>query len=233
MRFTTVRLLFFQVIFGGGFLVLVFSVPQLWGRGQSEAEPPVIVRTSKNITHDYSTTTENEESDKLVIGREEVEPGIEFYFGGVLIYEGGLKDTVYPSFGDLEAGEIMAHLEARANWSTKFNRESPLPPGAAPGGFVSYLDITAKIENQITGYQTVIDLSPHINLENNLHYARNTPLPGSSKDLYTISFFISSPAGKSSVLFEKDWKQSYGLQLLEKTTFHYRNVAFAKVSGSN
>ncbi|MEM9424605.1 MAG: iron transporter [Spirochaetota bacterium] len=189
----------------------------------------MLIRTSQNITHDYSTTTENKESDKLVMGHETTSLGIEFYFGGVLIYEGGRKDTVYPFIGDLEAGETVVHLEARANWS----KRSELPPGAVSAGFVAYLDITATIKNQVSGHQTEVDLSPHINLENNFHYSRNTPLPGSDTDLYTVTFSIHSPIGKSFVLVEEDWKQRYGLHLLENTVFHYRDVTFAQVASDS
>ena len=217
----------------------LFALPGvlLWGRGEkpkADQGPLVIVKSSKNATHYYSTTDENEESDKLVIGREDLEPGIELYFGGVFIFEGGLKDTVYPSMGDVAAGETVVHIEARANWSS----QDELPPGAVSGGFVPYLDVRVQIENQSSGYQSSLDLSPHINLENNLHYARNAPLPGENTDLYTLTFTVSSamraqnaPAKSVAALYaSKDWEQAHGLQLFEPAVFRYRDVAFAQIA---
>ena len=223
----------------------LFSLPGflpgalLWGRGEkpkADQGPLVIVKSSKNATHYYSTTDENEESDKLVIGREDLKPGIELYFGGVFIFEGGLKDTVYPSMGDVAAGETVVHIEARANWSA----QDELPPGAVVGGFVPYLDVRVQIENQSSGYQSSLDLSPHINLENNLHYARNAPLPGENTDLYTLTFTVSSamraqnaPAKSVAepVLYaSQDWEQAHGLQLFEPAVFRYRDVAFAQIA---
>ena len=203
------------------------------GTGQNNQEgPSVTVRTSQNRTHYYSTTEENDESDKLVIGKETIrKPGIVFNFGSVLIYEGGLKDTVYPSAGNLKAGEMVLHVEARANWSTK--SEIVLPKGAIPGGFVGYLKIHAKIKNQTTGQTAKVDLTPHINLEDNLHYARNIDIPGKITDLYTITFTIRSARsaiGKSSLLIEKDWKKLYGLQLVKKKVFLYRDISLTKIA---
>ncbi len=219
-------------------LLLLFSnfgfglfAPLLWARGQNSQDgPAVTVRTSQNRTHYYSTTEENEESDKLVIGKETVaKPGIVFNFGGVLIHEGGLKDTVYPSIGELKEGEMVLHLEARANWSTK--SEIILPKGAVYGGFVGYLDIQAKIKNQTTGQTNKVDLTPHINLQNNLHYARNIKIPGEiTTDLYTVAFTIRSAVGKPSLEIVKDWKKRYGAKLIKKTVFVYRNVAFTEVA---
>lgn len=221
----------------------LFALPGalLWGRGEkpkADEGPLVIVKSSENRTHYYSTTDENEESDKLVIGREYIEPGVELYFGGVFIFEGGMRDTVYPSAGDVATGETVVHIETRANW----NPQEELPPGAVSGGFVPYLDVRVEIQNQSNGYQASLDLSPHINLENNLHYARNAPLPGENTDLYTLTFIVSSamrdknaPAKSVAdpVLYaSEDWEQAHGLQLFEPAVFRYRDVAFAKIAGS-
>ena len=223
---------------GFGFFKDALPGSVLWARGKKPDQVPlVIVKSSENRTHYYSTTDENEESDKLVIGREYIEPGVELYFGGVFIFEGGLRDTVYPSMGDLATGETVVHIEARANW----NSQDELPPGAVSGGFVPYLNVRVEIENQSSGYQTSLDLSPHINLENNLHYARNVPLPGEDSDLYSLTFVINSAmesknaksVAKPVLYASEDWEQARGLQLFEQAVFRYRDVAFEKIAGTN
>ena len=101
-----------------------------------------------------------------------------------------------------------------------------------------YLDVRVQIENQSSGYQSSLDLSPHINLENNLHYARNAPLPGENIDLYTLTFTVSSamraqnsPVKSVADLHaSKDWEQAHGLQLFEPAVFRYRDVAFAQIA---
>ena len=102
---------------------------------------------------------------EMVIGRENVEPGIEF------VFEAAIKDQVYPPsiFGTEEESDI--HLEVLANWNDASPQGSPL------GGFVAYLQITAEIINQRTERKKTIVLLPHVNMIDNLHYALNTSLP--------------------------------------------------------
>ena len=119
---------------------------------------------------------------ELIIGKEVVDPGI------VFIFEGAIKDEIYPKSLHLDENETNVHIEARVNWDIE-----NIPKGAVPGGFIPYLNITAKITNQDNGLKSFIDLTPHINLIDNFHYARNIYLPGSDEDLYSIEFSITPP----------------------------------------
>ena len=85
----------------------------------------------------------NVSSQELIIGEERVEPGI------VFIFEGAIKDTVHPESANLAEDETNVHIEARVNWDNE-----NIPAGAVPGGFIPYLNITAKITNQINGLKS-------------------------------------------------------------------------------
>ena len=95
-------------------------------------------------------------SQELVIGEERVEPGI------VFIFEGAVKDTVMPLTMHLMEKETHVHIEARVNWD-----EKNIPEGTPAGGFVPYLKVMAKIQNQKTKQKLFVDLLPHINLIDN------------------------------------------------------------------
>ena len=51
-------------------------------------------------------------SQELIIGEERIEPGI------VLIFEGAIKDEVFPKNNNLKINETNIHIEARVNWDT-------------------------------------------------------------------------------------------------------------------
>ena len=112
-------------------------------------------------------------SQELIIGEERIEPGI------VLIFEGAVKDIVIPKSNNLSVEETNVHIEARVNWDSL-----NIPEGTPAGGFVPFLKISSVILNQSTGLKTFVDLTPHINLIDNFHYARNIALPGKVDDLY-------------------------------------------------
>ena len=122
-------------------------------------------------------------SQELIIGEERIAPGI------VFVFEGAVKDIVFPESNNLNESQTNIHIEARVNWDLK-----DIPPGTPKGGFIPYLRINAIVTNQKTGLKTFIDLLPHINLIDNFHYARNIALPGSIKDNYNVQFNILSPS---------------------------------------
>ena len=164
----------------------------------------------------YSFATIN--NPELVIGEERVEPGI------VFIFEGAIKDHIMPVSMHLSEKETHVHIEARVNWDAE-----NIPEGAVPFGFVPYLYINAKIINEKTGLSTFIDLLPHINLIDNLHYARNISLPGSINDFYSVIFNVIPPT-HIDLSIHKDWSLEYGNSLLQDCNFTYKKVNFKEIA---
>ena len=97
-------------------------------------------------------------SQELIIGEERVKPGI------IFIFEGAIKDVVYPENYNLAEELTDIHIEARVNWDTQ-----NIPEGTPGGGFIPYLKINAVVTNQRTDLKTYIDLIPHMNLVDNFH----------------------------------------------------------------
>lgn len=155
---------------------------------------------------------------ELVIGEERLEPGL------VFIFEGAIKDHVQPSGLHLREHETHVHIEARVNWDVK-----DIPKGTPAGGFVPYLHITAQVINEKTGLSTFIDVTPHINLVDNFHYARNITLPGNIDDPYTVIFNIVPPA-HTELALHRDWVSSYGESLTKPQSYTYKNVDFADIA---
>lgn len=158
-------------------------------------------------------------AEELIIGEKRVEPGIMF------IFEGAVKDMVHPAAAHLPESQTNVHLEARVNWDTK-----NIPEGTPAGGFVPYLDISATVKNQKTGQELFVDLLPHVNLVDNFHYARNTTLPGSTADLYTVTFVITAPTGKRYVSLHNDWLKKYGTSVMKDTTLTYKDINFKTIA---
>ena len=119
------------------------------------------------------------------------------------------------------------HIEARGNWDDK-----NIPDGTPLGGFVPYLNINATITNERTGQKTFVDLTPHLNLIDNFHYARNISLPGNVNDYYNVVFNINPPE-KLTLSFHKDWNDSYSNQLFKPTSFEYNNIDFKEIANSS
>ena len=157
-------------------------------------------------------------ASELIIGEERVDPGI------VFVFEGAVKDNIYPSSFHLSESQTDVHIEARVNWDNE-----KIPEGAVPGGFIPYMHITALVKNSKTGLKTFVDLKPHINLIDNFHYARNIALPGSINDLYNVQFKISPPSNIELAL-HNDWLKEYGKNLLTEYTFNYRGVNFKQIA---
>ena len=157
-------------------------------------------------------------SQELIIGQERVEPGI------VFIFEGAIKDIVYPNTFHLSEGKSDIHIEARVNWDNV-----NIPEGAPANGLVPYLKINAIVTNEKTGIKSFIDLVPHINLIDNFHYARNMSLPGDVKDKYTVEFFVNNPS-KYDLSFHKDWKDNFSESLIYDQGFKYENVSFTEIA---
>ena len=119
------------------------------------------------------------------------------------------------------------HIEARVNWDN-----NNIPKGTPSGGFIPYLNINATITNNRTGQRTFVDLTPHLNLIDNFHYARNIFLPGNVDDLYTVVFNVNPPE-KLSLSFHKDWSDAYSTQLFNPTSFEYKKIDFEEIANSS
>ena len=76
---------------------------------------------------------------------------------------------------------------------------------------------------------TFIDLTAHINLIDNFHYARNISLPGKIDDLYTVKFSIIPPT-YIELAFHKDWQKKYGEPFFKNSSFTYSNVDFEEIA---
>lgn len=159
-------------------------------------------------------------SQELIIGEERLDQGI------IIIFEGAIKDHIEPSNRHLGVLESNIHLEARVNWDV-----TNTPNGTPPGGFVPYLHISAKITNNKTGQTNYVDLVPHINLVDNFHYARNTSLPGTNLDLYSVEFKIMPPTF-IDLSYHKDWVNTYGAYLVKEAVFNYEKVNFFEIANA-
>ena len=95
-----------------------------------------------------------------------------------------------------------------------------------------YHNINATITNNRTGQRTFVDLTPHLNLIDNFHYARNIFLPGNVDDLYTVVFNVNPPE-KLSLSFHKDWSDAYNTQLFNPTSFEYKKIDFEEIANSS
>ena len=157
-------------------------------------------------------------SQELVIGEEKLKPGIS------VVFEGAIKDKIYPTKLNLEVDNTDVHIEARINWDNS-NR----PKGSPAGGFIPYLIVKAKITNRKTQRNILVDLIPHINLNDNFHYARNISLPGDIDNFYNIEFTIKPPE-KFNLSFHLDWSKKYGNQLIDEFNFKYNNINFYEVA---
>ncbi len=158
---------------------------------------------------------------ELVIGEEKVEPGI------IFIFEGAIKDQVFPESLHLAENNTHVHIEARVNWDTR-----NIPKGSVEGGFIPYLHITGKVINERTGLSSFIDLLPHLNLIDNFHYARNITLPGKITDRYTVIFTVLPPQ-RLELSYHKDWAKQYEKKLLDETIFTYKNVDFEEIANAS
>lgn len=163
------------------------------------------------------STTAPASAQELVLGEERVEPGI------VFIFEGAVRDFVRPLAGNLPEDLTHVHIEPRVNWDVV-----GIPEGTPPGGFVAYLNIHALVQNRATREINFVTLTPHINLIDNFHYARNIQLPGGASDTYDVYFYIYAP-DRFALARHRDWLDTYGQELMRYQQFRYRHVSFSEI----
>ena len=157
----------------------------------------------------------NVSAEEKIIGSERIDPGIE------IVFEAAPKDTVFPEKFYLPESETDIHIEMLANWSEDNLVSVP------SGGFVAYLKVKAIIANE-KGAIIETDLTPHLNLVDNLHYAQNIKLPGSIKDLYDVTFIIEPPDSKSFGI-HYDWHEKFG-GLIQESSFTYKSLNFEQIA---
>lgn len=153
--------------------------------------------------------------EEMVIGKKSISPGIEF------IFEAAPKDTIFPNSLYLPENETDIHIEMLASW-----KEDNLAL-APSGSFVAYLEVEAIIKN-INGTTNKVNLTPHLNLIDNLHYAQNIKLPGSIDDSYDVTFKILPPR-KEVLGIHFDWNEKFG-DLIKETSFTFLNLNFKKIA---
>ena len=154
---------------------------------------------------------------EMVIGESSMDPGIN------LIFEGGIKDDIQPAKYYLEEKSTDVHIEVLANWS------ETAPSGSPLGGHVAYLEVTAEIINEQTKESSSVELTPHLNMSDNLHYAQNVRLPGKVNETYTVIFKISEPkSGNMGMHF--DWRNQVAKTLTPGGRFEFNNLDFEEIA---
>ena len=156
---------------------------------------------------------------QMVIGEATIDPGIH------LIFECGIKDDIAPNTAFLTENKTDVHIEMLANWSEN------APKGPVPGGHVAYLKVSVLIKNEITNTIATVNLAPHINLSDGLHYAQNIKLPGKIDDKYTLKFIIEPPIN-GSLGMHYDWRQQVGQTLSSSGSFTFDDLNFSKIANA-
>ena len=157
----------------------------------------------------------NVSCEEMIFGEEIIYPGIKITF------EAAPKDIIYPIENYLAESNTDIHIEMLINW----HKESP--QGSPVGGFIPYLNVTATIKNK-NGDLITTQLTPHINITDNFHYAQNIKLPGDLSDMYDVSVKISPPSS-NDLGIHFDWKEKYEYLLLEKV-FNYQDLYFGDIA---
>ena len=151
-----------------------------------------------------------------ILGSITIEPGID------LTFEAAARDKIVPETFYLPENKTDVHIEVLATWSDE------APPGSIEGGHVAYLEVSALVENDQSKEKMVFELSPHLNLSDNLHYAQNIKLPGNAESTYTLVFEINPPA--AGVLgIHADWVEAHGQAISEPTTVTFRSLNLEEV----
>ena len=167
----------------------------------------------------YLLNTQNSViAEEMIIGEETIS-NINF------VFEAAPKDSVFTDGPTTHLAEKNTdiHIEALISWSQNSNI-----PGQIPGSHLPYLDVQAKVINEKTDEVLVVNLVPHINLSDGYHYARNIQLPGNTDDIFTVHFLIKPD--ESLLSYHYDWKEAYGMPIINTTEFKYKNLNFLEIS---
>jgi len=92
--------------------------------------------------------------------------------------------------------------------------------------------VVGEIESQNTGKTLDFELTPHINLSDNLHYAQNIKLPGDLSDLYKLSFKIFPPK-PGELGMHLDWVAAVGKELVAAHEIEFSNLNLKEIALSS
>ena len=160
----------------------------------------------------------NSYSEEQVISRENLSNDIK------IIFEAAPKDTLFnDSVEQLSEQDTDIHIEALVNWNDDISID-----GQSAAGFIPYVNITSEIINENTNDKNVVELTPHINLIDGFHYAKNIKLPGLRTDRYKLKFTITPD--NEELTYHMDWKEKYPYPIFKKKVFEYSNLDFKKTS---
>lgn len=160
-------------------------------------------------------------AQEQVFGEEIVGPGV------TLTFIAAPSDDVRPRAKHLAEDLTDIHLEVLAGWTP----DASEMVGAPSGGFVPYLHLFARVQNERTGQSQKVSLVPHINRSDNVHYARNVALPGAANDPYTVVFSVHPP-GPFELAIHRDWRTTYGERLFPPATVTYKHVQLDNVASA-
>ena len=159
----------------------------------------------------------NSITGEMIIGKETIANGID------IVFEAAPKDIIFPRKYFLNEDETDIHIEMLINWAPRTLTGSPI------GGFIPYLKVYAEIQNS-EGELSNTELTPHLNISDNFHYAQNINLPGKISDLYDLKITIIPPKN-NELGIHYDWNEKYGV-LLEKQTFIYKDLSFEEIANT-
>ncbi len=156
---------------------------------------------------------------ETLLGTETMPPGIS------LTFEAAARDAIYPPEQFLNEDQSDLHLEVLARWNQDAPSNFPI------GGHVAYLQVDVEIVNEQSRKSQSIQLTPHLNLSDGLHYAQNIKLPGSDDQTYELTFRITPPA-QGILGIHSDWLRSFGKELLENQTVVFQSVSLTEATRS-
>ena len=160
-----------------------------------------------------------EASTETLLGTAAISPGIS------LTFEAAPRDAIYPAEQFLNEEQTDVHLEVLARWNQN------APTSFPTGGHVAYLQVAVEIVNEQSGKFQSIQLTPHLNLSDGLHYAQNVKLPGDDDQTYQLTFSVHPPVD-GMLGIHSDWLQSFGEALLEPQTVVFQNVSLMEAARS-
>ena len=161
----------------------------------------------------------HEASAETLLGTTAISPGIS------LTFEAAARDFIYPAEQFLDEEQTDVHLEVLARWNQN------APTNFPTGGHVAYLQVAVEIVNEQSGKSQSIQLTPHLNLSDGLHYAQNVKLPGDDDQTYQLTFSVHPPVGEMLGI-HSDWLLSFGEALLEPQTVVFQNVSLMEAARS-
>ena len=173
----------------------------------------------KHLIAAFAALAAQEASTETLLGTKAISPGIS------LTFEAAARDAIYPAEQFLHEEQTDVHLEVLARWNQN------APTSFPTGGHVAYLQVDVEIVNEQSGKSQSIQLTPHLNLSDGLHYAQNVKLPGDDDQTYQLTFSVHPPIG-GMLGIHSDWLRSFGEELLEPQTVVFQSVSLMEAARS-